>query len=89
MYWRDEPVVGVDKAKLPQFTIIGHETNERKIKLATGGLVGLGREGGKKFTSKQPSNAQEGPLMSYPLQIFRTCQELRQRPIATLTHQFP
>ncbi len=38
MYWRDEPVVGVGEAKLPQFTIIGHETNERKIKLATGML---------------------------------------------------
>ena len=36
MYWRDEPVVGVEDAELPQFTIVGHETNERKIKLATG-----------------------------------------------------
>ena len=36
MYWREEPVVGVDKAELPQFTIVGWETNERKIKLATG-----------------------------------------------------
>lgn len=36
MYWRDEPVVGVEDAELPQFTIVGYETNERKIKLATG-----------------------------------------------------
>ena len=51
MYWRDEPVVGVEvrlrqttdskktllqEAELPQFTIMGWETNERKIKLATG-----------------------------------------------------
>ena len=36
MYWRDEPVVGVEDAELPQFTIVGWETNERKIKLATG-----------------------------------------------------
>merc|ERR1719458_2351959 len=36
MYWRDEPVVGVEDAELPQFTIMGWETNERKIKLATG-----------------------------------------------------
>ena len=36
MYWRDQPVVGVDEAKLPQFTIVGYQTNERKIKLATG-----------------------------------------------------
>jgi len=36
MYWRDKPVVGVEDAKLPQFTINKYETNERKIKLATG-----------------------------------------------------
>ena len=36
MYWREEPVVGVDKAELPQFTIVRWETNERKIRLATG-----------------------------------------------------
>ena len=36
MYWREEPVVGVDKAELPQFTIVDWETNERKIRLATG-----------------------------------------------------
>jgi len=36
MYWRDQPVVGVEDAELPQFTIMGYETNERKIKLATG-----------------------------------------------------
>ena len=40
MYWRDQPVVGVDEAKLPQFTIVGYQTNERKIKLATG-KIGL------------------------------------------------
>ena len=39
MYWREEPVVGVDKAELPQFTIVGWETNERKIKLATGKVL--------------------------------------------------
>ena len=36
MYWREKPVVGVEEAELPQFTIEGYETNERKIKLATG-----------------------------------------------------
>ena len=36
MYWRDKPVVGVEEAELPQFTIEGYETNERKIRLATG-----------------------------------------------------
>ena len=36
MYWRDQPVVGVEDAELPQFTIVGHQTNERKIRLATG-----------------------------------------------------
>ncbi|CAB4062193.1 GABRB [Lepeophtheirus salmonis] len=36
MYWRQKPVVGVEDAQLPQFTIVGWETNERKIKLATG-----------------------------------------------------
>ena len=39
MYWRDEPVVGVEEAELPQFTIVGWETNERKIKLATGNYI--------------------------------------------------
>ena len=29
-------MVGVEEAELPQFTIEGYETNERKIKLATG-----------------------------------------------------
>ncbi|XP_037090077.1 gamma-aminobutyric acid receptor subunit beta-like isoform X2 [Pollicipes pollicipes] len=36
MYWKETPVVGVEEAKLPQFTIIGYETNDRKEKLATG-----------------------------------------------------
>ena len=40
MYWRDKPVVGVEEAELPQFTIEGYETNERKIKLATGESFG-------------------------------------------------
>jgi len=29
-------LVGVEEAELPQFTIIGYETNDRKEKLATG-----------------------------------------------------
>ena len=39
MYWRDKPVVGVEEAELPQFTIEGYETNERKIRLATGNIT--------------------------------------------------
>ncbi|XP_019698584.1 gamma-aminobutyric acid receptor subunit beta-like isoform X1 [Harpegnathos saltator] len=36
MYWKETPVRGVKDAELPQFTIIGYETNDRKEKLATG-----------------------------------------------------
>ncbi|KAL9880757.1 gamma-aminobutyric acid receptor subunit beta-like isoform X2 [Glossina fuscipes] len=36
MYWKPTPVRGVEDAKLPQFTIIGYETNDRKERLATG-----------------------------------------------------
>ncbi|CAG2174351.1 unnamed protein product [Oppiella nova] len=36
MYWMKEPVTGVENAKLPQFTIFGYETTDRKEKLATG-----------------------------------------------------
>ncbi|CAH0560461.1 unnamed protein product [Brassicogethes aeneus] len=36
MYWKETPVRGVEEAELPQFTIIGYETNDRKEKLATG-----------------------------------------------------
>lgn len=36
MYWKETPVRGVKEAELPQFTIIGYETNDRKEKLATG-----------------------------------------------------
>jgi len=36
MYWKETPVMGVEEAELPQFTIIGYETNDRKEKLATG-----------------------------------------------------
>ncbi|XP_060800731.1 gamma-aminobutyric acid receptor subunit beta-like [Amyelois transitella] len=36
MYWKETPVRGVEDAELPQFTILGHETNDRKEKLATG-----------------------------------------------------
>ena len=36
MYWKDTAVRGVEEAELPQFTIIGYETNDRKEKLATG-----------------------------------------------------
>ncbi|CAL8081360.1 unnamed protein product [Orchesella dallaii] len=36
MYWKDTPVTGVEEADLPQFTITGYETNDRKESLATG-----------------------------------------------------
>ncbi|XP_045480832.1 gamma-aminobutyric acid receptor subunit beta-like [Harmonia axyridis] len=36
MYWKDTPVRGVEEAELPQFTIVGYETNDRMEKLATG-----------------------------------------------------
>lgn len=40
MSWKEtnfqQPVRGVEGAELPQFTIIGYETNDRKEKLATG-----------------------------------------------------
>lgn len=36
MYWKPTPVRGVEDAELPQFTIIGYETNDRKERLATG-----------------------------------------------------
>ncbi|XP_047523104.1 gamma-aminobutyric acid receptor subunit beta-like isoform X1 [Pieris napi] len=36
MYWKDTPVRGVEDAELPQFSILGHGTNDRKEKLATG-----------------------------------------------------
>ncbi|XP_039745819.1 gamma-aminobutyric acid receptor subunit beta-like [Pararge aegeria] len=36
MYWKETPVRGVENAELPQFSILGHETNDRKEKLATG-----------------------------------------------------
>nr|XP_018905095.1 PREDICTED: gamma-aminobutyric acid receptor subunit beta-like isoform X2 [Bemisia tabaci] len=36
MYWKDTAVRGVEDAELPQFTIVGHETNDRKETLATG-----------------------------------------------------
>ncbi|CAG9803061.1 unnamed protein product [Chironomus riparius] len=36
MYWRNTPIRGVEDAELPQFTIMGYETNDRKEKLATG-----------------------------------------------------
>ncbi|KAH1020121.1 hypothetical protein HUJ04_009843 [Dendroctonus ponderosae] len=36
MCWKNRPVRGVEEAELPQFTIIGYETNDRKERLATG-----------------------------------------------------
>ncbi|XP_044007866.1 gamma-aminobutyric acid receptor subunit beta-like isoform X3 [Aphidius gifuensis] len=36
MYWKDTPVRGVEEAELPQFTILGYETNDRKERLDTG-----------------------------------------------------
>ncbi|KAG7201051.1 hypothetical protein KM043_017600 [Ampulex compressa] len=36
MYWKETPVRGVEEAELPQFTIMGYETNDRKERLATG-----------------------------------------------------
>lgn len=32
MYWRNTPIRGVEDAELPQFTIMGYETNDRKVK---------------------------------------------------------
>lgn len=31
MYWKNTPIRGVEEAELPQFTIIGYETNDRKV----------------------------------------------------------
>ncbi|XP_046993003.1 gamma-aminobutyric acid receptor subunit beta-like isoform X2 [Schistocerca americana] len=36
MYWKETPVRGVEEAELPQFTIVGYGTNDRKERLATG-----------------------------------------------------
>ncbi|KFM76445.1 Gamma-aminobutyric acid receptor subunit beta-like protein, partial [Stegodyphus mimosarum] len=36
MYWTQTPVVGVEDAELPQFSIIKYETTNRMEKLATG-----------------------------------------------------
>ncbi|KAA0198216.1 hypothetical protein HAZT_HAZT002907 [Hyalella azteca] len=36
MYWRDIPVVGVEKAELNQFTIVGYDCTYRTEELATG-----------------------------------------------------
>jgi len=36
MYWKETPVVGVEEAELPQFTIMGHYANDRTEELATG-----------------------------------------------------
>ncbi|KAK7081940.1 Gamma-aminobutyric acid receptor subunit beta-2 [Halocaridina rubra] len=36
MYWKDIPVVGVEEAELPQFTIMGYEAKDRTEELATG-----------------------------------------------------
>lgn len=36
MYWREDGVMGVEEATLPQFSILGYATNDRKEKLATG-----------------------------------------------------
>lgn len=38
MYWTETPVVGVEDAELPQFSIIKYETKDRKEKLATGNI---------------------------------------------------
>lgn len=31
MYWQPTPVLGVFDTELPQFTILGFETNDRKV----------------------------------------------------------
>lgn len=36
MYWTPTPVIGVEDAELPQFSIIKYETKDRMEKLATG-----------------------------------------------------
>lgn len=36
MTWSDTPVLGMQDAKLPQFTIVNHETSNRRVRLATG-----------------------------------------------------
>lgn len=32
MYWQPTPVLGVFDTELPQFTILGFETNDRQVK---------------------------------------------------------
>lgn len=33
MYWKPTPVRGVEEAQLPQFSILGYETNEKKVNI--------------------------------------------------------
>lgn len=35
MYWKETPVRGVEGAELPQFSILGHETNDRTVRTNT------------------------------------------------------
>ncbi|CAH2216600.1 jg4067, partial [Pararge aegeria aegeria] len=39
MYWKETPVRGVENAELPQFSILGHETNDRKVRKYINGPV--------------------------------------------------
>lgn len=36
MYWKPVPVYGIENILLPQFSLIGHQTHDRKEHLATG-----------------------------------------------------
>lgn len=36
MYWRNNQIRGVQNAELPQFTILGYQTNDRVVSEAAG-----------------------------------------------------
>lgn len=39
MYWQPTPVLGVFDTELPQFTILGFETNDRQVSLKTNNFL--------------------------------------------------
>ncbi|ENN82104.1 hypothetical protein YQE_01519, partial [Dendroctonus ponderosae] len=75
MCWKNRPVRGVEEAELPQFTIIGYETNDRKERLATVNYTYWGARAKKKSKKTKEDDQKTGRKKT------NTCDQTQKPPL--------
>ena len=82
---RSSPVLLLQEAELPQFTIMGWETNERKIKLATGTYQVTRGSHDRQWLIYKPEVGGESTHAYYCLYLHPYCLLSRYYPLLPIT----